>query len=250
MVSEKKLQANRLNAQKSTGPKTPEGKARSAQNGLTHGLFSRKCPILPGESKEEFDALHNALIADLRPRGVMQHELVMDLADVRWRIRRLPQIEFELMLREQIEIQKKYEDKVSENKLYRVKTPVDEPDFDPVKILATKFAWDEKTYERIDLYRQRMSRQMHTILRELRRLREETGAEDEVGWAPPTIETVGDAHPTEDQPGKEASGKSEPTVEPKELSEQKITHINCHPEGTPEGSGSEPGPSRSTTQRV
>src|SRR5207247_2221913 len=69
MISQKKLEANRRNAQKSTGPKTEEGKAKSSQNGLTHGLTSRKCPILPGENEEEYRELQDALTRDLRPRG-------------------------------------------------------------------------------------------------------------------------------------------------------------------------------------
>ncbi|MHC4445109.1 MAG: hypothetical protein ACYTA5_21125 [Planctomycetota bacterium] len=44
-ISEKQLQANRQNAKKSTGPKTPEGKARSSQNALKHGLLARQILI-------------------------------------------------------------------------------------------------------------------------------------------------------------------------------------------------------------
>ncbi|MCX6830179.1 MAG: hypothetical protein NT002_13015 [candidate division Zixibacteria bacterium] len=40
-ISERKLIANCLNAQKSTGPKTPLGKFRSSRNGLKHGLYSK-----------------------------------------------------------------------------------------------------------------------------------------------------------------------------------------------------------------
>ena len=38
MTSERKIQANRQNARASTGPKTANGRARSAQNALRHGL--------------------------------------------------------------------------------------------------------------------------------------------------------------------------------------------------------------------
>ncbi len=54
-TSLRKLQANRANAQKSTGAKTPEGKAASAQNRTTHGLLGQ-FRVLPGEHQDRFDA--------------------------------------------------------------------------------------------------------------------------------------------------------------------------------------------------
>src|SRR4051794_37427473 len=47
-----RIAANRRNAMKSTGPRTPAGKAVSRLNGVTHGLCS-KVPVLPGEDAEE-----------------------------------------------------------------------------------------------------------------------------------------------------------------------------------------------------
>jgi hypothetical protein len=51
MMSDKKAHANRRNALKSTGPKTPEGKAAVRLNALRHGLLSKE-PLLPGEDEE------------------------------------------------------------------------------------------------------------------------------------------------------------------------------------------------------
>jgi len=51
MTSNRKAEANRRNARKSTGPKTPEGKAAVRLNALKHGLLSREV-LLPGEDEE------------------------------------------------------------------------------------------------------------------------------------------------------------------------------------------------------
>src|SRR4029077_17358845 len=97
----KSLEPNRRTAIKPTGPKSPEGKAASAQNGLTHGLTARRHPILPGEDEQAFAALHDALVRDLKARGTLQREMVWDLALIRWKLRRLPSIEAEMIDREQ-----------------------------------------------------------------------------------------------------------------------------------------------------
>ena len=55
MTTDARTEANRKNAQRSTGPKTPEGKARSSKNALKHGLTSEEL-ILPGENPEAYDA--------------------------------------------------------------------------------------------------------------------------------------------------------------------------------------------------
>ena len=53
-ISRRKLRANRDNAKKSTGPRTPEGKHRSSQNATPHGIFCQDL-CLPGEDE---DLLH------------------------------------------------------------------------------------------------------------------------------------------------------------------------------------------------
>jgi hypothetical protein len=61
MTSDAKIEANRLNAQKSTGPRTRRGKLHAKGNALRHGFFADRC-VVHGESEEEFDLLLNNLI--------------------------------------------------------------------------------------------------------------------------------------------------------------------------------------------
>ena len=91
-ISERQLAANRENAQRSTGPKTPGGKARSAFNGLNHGLFARDV-VLAGEDREAYDALLDAMFTDLAPQGDVEEGLARRAADLWWRLGRTAAIE-------------------------------------------------------------------------------------------------------------------------------------------------------------
>ena len=92
MATEKQIQANRNNAKKSTGPRTEHGKAASSQNALKHGLLARDA-VLPGEDPTDYEAQIAALEADIQPEGALECELVRQLADAQWRMRRLARIE-------------------------------------------------------------------------------------------------------------------------------------------------------------
>jgi hypothetical protein len=90
-VSEKQLIANRKNAQKSTGPKTEEGKAISSKNALKHGLRSHEVILDSPHYKEnisDFNVLLNSLFNDLKPVGQFQEFLVYKIANSLWRSRR------------------------------------------------------------------------------------------------------------------------------------------------------------------
>ena len=81
------IAANRRNAQKSTGPRTPEGKARASRNNLRHGLHSRELVIPCGplaESSAQFEALRAAFHADLQPTTAYEAELVDRMARCQW----------------------------------------------------------------------------------------------------------------------------------------------------------------------
>ncbi len=81
-------ESNRQNAQKSTGPRTPEGKAASSRNGLTHGLSGEKHFILEGEDPEAFLRLLQDLHDHLRPVGDSEELVVQRIAAAQWRLDR------------------------------------------------------------------------------------------------------------------------------------------------------------------
>ena len=87
---------NRENAQHSTGPRTDQGKQRSALNGTRHGLTSQVV-VLPGEDLAAYNTLVNLYHADYKPRGITEVELVQMLADAAWRLRRIPALEINLL---------------------------------------------------------------------------------------------------------------------------------------------------------
>ena len=92
MTSLKQIEANRRNALKSTGPRTPEGKKRSRRNARRHGLTSETL-IAALEDAEDYQAFEAAVIADYDVETVVERELVLRLASVLWRLRRATGIE-------------------------------------------------------------------------------------------------------------------------------------------------------------
>jgi len=92
MSSLRQIEANRRNAQRSTGPRTPEGRAAVRLNGVQHGL-SAKTIALRGESAEDFQALLDSLEAEFQPSTPMQEAVVQDIAVSTWRLRRHHHVE-------------------------------------------------------------------------------------------------------------------------------------------------------------
>src|SRR3569833_1320112 len=82
-----RAEINRENAKKSTGPKTPEGKAASSKNSFKHGLYSKNLCI-PGETPEDLDRLREDLRAEHQPATVTEEILVDELAQNYWNIMR------------------------------------------------------------------------------------------------------------------------------------------------------------------
>jgi hypothetical protein len=82
-LSPRKLEANRENALRSTGPTSLEGKAVSSRNNFRHGFTGAFC-LLPDESREEFDLLVSDLSAEHQPFTITESILVNDMARHYW----------------------------------------------------------------------------------------------------------------------------------------------------------------------
>jgi hypothetical protein len=91
-VSNARAEASRKNSAKSRGPRSPEGKARAAQNAPKHGLRAEKY-VVPEEDAAEFEA---ALFKDLAPVGALQAVLARRVAVAAWRLARVDRMELEL----------------------------------------------------------------------------------------------------------------------------------------------------------
>jgi hypothetical protein len=91
-MAQQRAEANRINAQRSSGPRTELGKSRSKMNALKHGLSAKKI-VIGDEDPRDFEALRAALEQDFQPETALELELVGQLAGLLWRLRRVPAIE-------------------------------------------------------------------------------------------------------------------------------------------------------------
>jgi hypothetical protein len=94
-MSKRKLDSARTNGAKSHGPKSDEGRKKSAMNAVTHGLYAANV-LLEHESKEQHSEMLDAYIRQFQPSGQAEFDLVEDMVAAKWRQRRLWAIEASL----------------------------------------------------------------------------------------------------------------------------------------------------------
>ena len=92
MASEAQVLANRLNAQRSTGPRTPEGKAVVSQNAVKHGLLAREA-IIKGEDLGEFEFYRDQMLGELAPVGSVESMLAERVVSLSWRLQRAERLQ-------------------------------------------------------------------------------------------------------------------------------------------------------------
>lgn len=162
-ISESKLAANRANARRSTGPRTAQGKSRSATNAITHGLLSR---VLPEEPSSTTPSTLDSFTAQFAPASPLERSLVARLAALNSRLHRITEIEAGLF----------------EQNLTRVLGVYPELAMGASRHLSAAYEWASKSINLLSFYEARLSRDFHRTLADLRQTQnlrrfEETTAE-------------------------------------------------------------------------
>jgi hypothetical protein len=94
MTTEKQIEANKQNAQKSTGPRTTNGKARAARNSFKHGLSSQSVDIIiDNESPRKYNNFYKALMENLAPVGPKEIILADRIINLFWKLKRVTRME-------------------------------------------------------------------------------------------------------------------------------------------------------------
>jgi len=92
MSTEPQILANRRNAQKSTGPRTPEGKSIVSQNAVKHGLTAAH-DIISSESQADFDLYRYQFLTELAPASPVESILAERVVNLSWRLKRVSRIQ-------------------------------------------------------------------------------------------------------------------------------------------------------------
>jgi hypothetical protein len=194
VATDQQTAANRLNAQKSTGPKTPEGRAAVRLNGVKHGLTAETI-VLKGESEADFTGMLESFEAEHAPTTPTEEALVVQLALANWRLRRLYHQEAGFYT-------------------YQIKSLADigkDLKLDDAGQMARAAGWGEKTLDLFNRQEGRLERTFYRALHELQRLRKEREANLALVCQTPPAEDVGQV---DDLPSSETNDIPTPTPDP------------------------------------
>ena len=164
MATEQQIAANRLNAELSSGPKSPEGRKRSSTNAMRHGLTGQ-VTTMTDEDRTAHEKFSKALIQDLAPKGAMETQFAQRIATDSWRLNRISAVEdnlFALGLHE-----------------HGGKLHLENEQIDAALTTARVFTMESKQLQLLTLYEQRLNRAIQKNLAMLHQLQSTRKTEDE-----------------------------------------------------------------------
>ena len=173
MSSQSQILANRLNASKSTGPKTTSGKALASKNALKHGLTSI-ADVIRSENLPEFELFRDAICKELAPQGTVETVLAQRIVSLSWRLKRIA-----LIQNQAIDSLNKGNAPTPAEKFAQsflpanLRSHIDGSDDDPslaLGRLAVKDFSNGRVLERLLMYERRIENSLYKTLLELQRL--------------------------------------------------------------------------------
>jgi hypothetical protein len=170
-VSLRRIESNRRNSQKSTGPKTATGKKRVSMNAIKHGFYSKWLLVQHqdgGENQAEYDELYAGIVEDYQPVGWHEEDLVDKIAAWSWRLRRALRYESGQITRalseHSYELQQSKADDLAESE----SPPSSNPEMDAMT--DHLFLPEKDELEKMLRYEAMINRQLNHALAELERL--------------------------------------------------------------------------------
>jgi len=160
-TSQAQIEANRRYAKNGHGPVTPQGKSRSSQNALRHGLTGR-IVVLPTEDMEVYKAFSRELVDSLNPETPMERQLAQTIADTQWRLNRARTYEDGMIALGHFEDEGNFD--------------AASPEIHAALTAAKVFRERSKDFVNLSLYEQRLSRNQKEAFRQLRELQAERKA--------------------------------------------------------------------------
>src|ERR1700728_253267 len=161
MPSPAQYAANRLNAEKSRGATSPEGKARSSMNALRHGLTARVV-VLPTEDMDAYQAFSKEMVDSLDAQTPLERQFAQTVVDNQWRINRIRSIEDGMLGMGHWEAAGDFDCPSTE--IHSAMTA------------ARAFRADSQSFVNLSIYEQRLHRSLKEALRQLRELQTERRA--------------------------------------------------------------------------
>jgi hypothetical protein len=188
MATEAQINANRLNAQKSTGPVTEKGKNRSRLNGARHNLTGQAF-LMTDEDRQAYDRFSDPYIAALQPANPVELQLAHLLAQDNHRLNRIHAIEENTFA-------------LGECGKPGESLDADHPEVHHAGAQARTFAMEGKTFQNISLYEQRITRNIHKNMKLLLEIQDRRKAEErlqaiEARTVKPKTRTAAAGSPTE-----------------------------------------------------
>jgi len=164
MSTVKQIEANRRNAQKSTGPTTESGRRASSLNAYKHGLTGQLFVMTAGEA-EAHQRFTTAMLEDLKPVGIMEETLARSLADAYWRLNRASIIENNIFTVEAFQ-----EEYLAIGEAARQGLECRFNDVNRSRSAVASFVNDPHRFQLLTVYEARLHRRAQADLRQLREL--------------------------------------------------------------------------------